>query len=68
MTALLRRWFAPAPDLVISPERVNREVIVQQRRELAGDVEYRDRVKRRMREGLTSRQMPPLFNMWREER
>jgi hypothetical protein len=63
MTHLLRRWFA-APDLMISVERVNRELRHQARHDLAGDVRYRERVKRRMREGLTSREMPPLFDMW----
>lgn len=62
MIRFLRKvGFVPVPELVLSQERINRAVQVERLRDLTGDVEYRDRVKQRMREGYRC-PLPPLID------
>lgn len=49
------------PEFKISGQRVNAEIVRELRFEYFEDVEYRARVKKRMLEGLTAAQMPPLY-------
>lgn len=50
------------PELFIDPKRINDEVRVERRRYLDDDAAYRDKVKKRMVEGLTARELPPLID------
>ena len=54
-------WGEP-PGLYISNKRINEEVRVARRSIVDEDPEYRAKVKKRMMEGLTSRQLAPLIN------
>ena len=56
--ALLRKRFGA---LKISDQRVNDAIREERRQLLSGDVVYRNKVKRRMLEGLTAEQLPPLY-------
>ncbi len=60
------RWFLsslwPEQELRIDLRRINDEDRLEHRRQLEDDVGYRERVKRRMREGLTDKQLKPLYN------
>lgn len=67
MVAFLRRFgYVPAPKLQVSAERVNDELQSRRRHEVEGDVEYRDRVKRRMMLGYAC-QEPPLIVVKKRE-
>ncbi len=50
------------PELFIDLRRVNEEDRRAHHVGLEDDVEYRNRVKKRMVEGLTAAQMAPLYN------
>ena len=62
----LRRWvrgvFGMDQVLFIDPRRINDEERSERRRALEDNAGYRSRVKRRMLEGLTMEQLPPLYN------
>jgi hypothetical protein len=60
-----RRARAIPPKLAISLRRINDEDRRAMRVALDDDAGYRAKVKRRMLEGLTMQQLPPLIN--REE-
>lgn len=62
MIPFLRRLgFVPVPELVLSAERINREVLDERAREYAGDVIYRRRVMDRMMTGYAYKH-PPLID------
>jgi hypothetical protein len=54
-------WLNKPKDLYIDLRRINDEDRAAHRKELYGDIEYRNRVKKRMLEGLTMDQMAPLY-------
>jgi hypothetical protein len=54
-------WISKPKDLYIDLRRINDEDRAAHRKELYGDIEYRNRVKKRMLEGLTMDQMAPLY-------
>lgn len=58
MLGRLRFW--TPPTLYVDPRRYMEVVREERRVELEGDVGYKDKVKRRMLLGLTSKELPPL--------
>jgi len=61
---MIRKFFlADEPSLYIDLRRVNDEVRLERRQEYAGDVSYRDRVKRRMALGKACAE-PSLVKLW----
>lgn len=61
MKAFLRWLTKYDPEKDFDPERLNLAIQAERRRELEGDLGYRNKVKRRMLLGLTSKELPPLF-------
>jgi len=61
LTREQRRLLLDRNPIRISFKRINDDDRRSRRRSLDYDMEYRNRVKRRIMEGLTAKQMAPLF-------